>query len=318
MKISFVIPCYRSEGTIADVVSEIKSVVSQRPEFDYEVVMVSDHSPDKVYQVIERMCREDPKHLKGLELAKNFGQPAAQMAGFSHATGDVVFSLDDDGQAPVDAIYRLVDTLLDGGYDVVYGAYPQKKHNVFRNVGSWVNHLMAVWLIGIPRGMYTTSFFAVRRFIVDEMLKYGGPFPYLSGLIFRSTRNVATVEVEHRARAAGTSGYTFGKLFRLWINGFTAFSVAPLRIASYVGAFCAVLGFGFGAWTVVKKLFVSPDMPMGYSSLMSVLLFVGGMLMLILGLIGEYVGRIYICINSAPQFVVARRTPGESGRGEEK
>ena len=318
MKISFVIPCYRSEKTIEGVVSEIKSAVSQRPEVEYEIVMVSDHSPDNVYQVIEKMCHDDPAHLRGLELARNFGQPAAQMAGFSRATGDIVFSLDDDGQAPVDAVYRLVDALLDGGHDVVYGAYPKKKHNVFRNVGSWVNHLMAVWLIGIPRGMYTTSFFAVRRFIVDEMLKYGGPFPYLSGLIFRSTRNVATVEVEHRARAAGTSGYTFGKLFRLWINGFTAFSVAPLRIASYVGAFCAVLGFGFGAWTVVKKLFISPNMPMGYSSLMSVMLFVGGVLMLILGLIGEYVGRIYICINCAPQFVVARQTPGAGGRGEGK
>lgn len=315
MKISFVIPCYRSEKTIEGVVSEIRAVVSQRPEFDYEVVMVSDHSPDGVYGVIERMCREDPEHLKGLELARNFGQPAAQMAGFSCTTGDVVFSLDDDGQAPVDAIYRVVDALLDGGYDVVYGAYPRKKHNVFRNIGSWVNHLMAVWLIGIPHGMYTTSFFAVRRFIADEMLKYCGPFPYLSGLIFRSTRNVATVEVEHRARAAGTSGYTFGKLLRLWINGFTAFSVAPLRLASYAGAFCSVLGFGFGTWTVLKKLFISPRMPMGYSSLMSVMLFVGGMIMLVLGLIGEYVGRIYICINRSPQYVVARTTyDAEGGR----
>lgn len=315
MKISFVIPCYRSEKTIEGVVSEIRAVVSQRPEFNYEVVMVSDHSPDGVYGVIERMCREDPEHLKGLELARNFGQPAAQMAGFSCTTGDVVFSLDDDGQAPVDAIYRVVDALLDGGYDVVYGAYPRKKHNVFRNIGSWVNHLMAVWLIGIPHGMYTTSFFAVRRFIADEMLKYCGPFPYLSGLIFRSTRNVATVEVEHRARAAGTSGYTFGKLLRLWINGFTAFSVAPLRLASYAGAFCSVLGFGFGTWTVLKKLFISPRMPMGYSSLMSVMLFVGGMIMLVLGLIGEYVGRIYICINRSPQYVVARTTyDAEGGR----
>lgn len=318
MKISFVIPCYRSEDTIAGVVSEIREVISQRPEVDYEIVMVSDHSPDGVYGVIEGMCREDPEHLKGLELAKNFGQSSALMAGYSRTTGDIVFSLDDDGQAPVDAIYRLVDKLMDGGYDVVYGTYSRKRHNPFRNVGSWLNHLMAVWLVGIPRGMYTTSFLAMRRFIVDEILKYTGPFPYLGGLIFRSTRNVSTVEVQHRERMSGTSGYTFAKLLRLWVNGFTAFSVAPLRLASYIGAICAVLGFGYGTWTVVHKLF-RPAVPMGYSSLMSVLLFVGGLILLVLGLIGEYVGRIYICINHSPQYVVARVTSGSKagdGGGE--
>ena len=308
MKISFVIPCYRSEHTIEGVVSEIKSVVSQRPEVDYEVIMVSDHSPDNVYSVIERMCKADSLHLKGAELSRNFGQPAAQMAGFSLADGDVVFSLDDDGQAPVDAIFKVMDKLQFEGLDVVYGAYPRKRHSGFRNLGSWVNHLMAVWLIGIPRGMYTTSFFAVRRLIVDEMLRYSGPFPYLSGLIFRVTRNVSTVEVRHRDRQEGTSGYTFFKLLKLWANGFTAFSVAPLRMASYAGALCAFMGFAFGLWTIVRKLFISPEVTVGYSSLMSAMLFIGGMLMLMLGLIGEYVGRIYMCINRAPQFLIARRT----------
>ena len=308
MKISFVIPCYRSERTIEGVVAEIKSVVSQRPEVDYEIIMVSDHSPDNVYSVIERMCKADSLHLKGAELSRNFGQPAAQMAGFSLADGDVVFSLDDDGQAPVDAIFKVMDKLQSEGLDVVYGAYPRKRHSGFRNLGSWVNHLMAVWLIGIPRGMYTTSFFAVRRLIVDEMLRYSGPFPYLSGLIFRVTRNVSTVEVRHRDRQEGTSGYTFFKLLKLWANGFTAFSVAPLRMASYAGALCAFMGFAFGLWTIVRKLFISPEVTVGYSSLMSAMLFIGGMLMLMLGLIGEYVGRIYMCINRAPQFLIARRT----------
>ena len=308
MKISFVIPCYRSERTIEGVVAEIKSVVSQRPEVDYEIIMVSDHSPDNVYSVIERMCKADPLHLKGAELSRNFGQPAAQMAGFSLTDGDFVFSLDDDGQAPVDAIFKVMDKLQSEGLDVVYGAYPRKRHSGFRNLGSWVNHLMAVWLIGIPRGMYTTSFFAVRRLIVDEMLRYSGPFPYLSGLIFRVTRNVSTVEVRHRDRQEGTSGYTFFKLLKLWANGFTAFSVAPLRMASYAGALCAFMGFAFGLWTIVRKLFISPEVTVGYSSLMSAMLFIGGMLMLMLGLIGEYVGRIYMCINRAPQFLIARRT----------
>lgn len=307
MKISFVIPCYRSEQTIEGVVAEIKATVAQRPEVDYEVIMVSDHSPDNVYAVIERLCREDPRHLRGVELAKNFGQPSAQMAGLSRATGDMVFSLDDDGQAPVDELFKVVDRLNEG-YDAVYGTYPHKKHNLFRNLGSEVNHLMGVSLIGVPKELHPTSFFALRKFVVDEMLKYRGPFPYMSGLVFRITRNVSWVDVNHRDRSSGSSGYTFAKLVKLWVNGFTAFSVKPLRMATWVGTLCAAAGFAFGFWTVIKKLFIVPEVAVGYSSLMAILLFVGGMLMMMLGLIGEYVGRIYICINQAPQYVISKET----------
>ena len=307
MKISFVIPCYRSEKTLEGVVDEIKSVVSGRSGYDYEIIMVSDHSPDDVYSVIERLCQNDPKHMKGLELARNFGQHAALLAGYGHVTGDVVFSLDDDGQAPVDAIYTLVDKLQDSG-DVAIGAYPEKKHNVFRNFGSRINSWMAEWLLDKPKDLKLTSFFAMKRFVVDEILRYKGPFPYLGGLIFRVTRNVVNVEVQHRVRKEGASGYTFAKLLGLWLNGFTAFSVKPLRVASFVGMFCAIVGFLSGIWTIVNKLVIHPDAPMGYSSLMSAILFVGGILMLILGLIGEYVGRIYICLNNSPQYVISKET----------
>lgn len=308
MKISFVIPCYRSEKTIEGVVAEIKSVVGQRPEVDYEIIMVSDHSPDDVYAVIEKMCAADSKHLRGILLAKNFGQASALMAGFSRAVGDVVFSVDDDGQAPVDAIWRLVDKMENGGYDVVFGTYPAKKHNIFRNLGSDVNHWMGVWLVGKPKGLHTTSFYAVRRFILDETLKYQGPYPYIGGLFFRITKNIGKVEVLHRKRVEGSSGYTFSKLLGLWMNGFTAFSVKPLRLATWAGVLCAALGFLAGVWVIVKKLFLLPSVPMGYSSLMAVILFLGGMLMLMLGLIGEYIGRIYICINQSPQYVVSKET----------
>lgn len=308
MKISFVIPCYRSEKTIEGVVAEIKSVVGQRPEVDYEIIMVSDHSPDDVYAVIEKMCAADSKHMRGILLAKNFGQQAALMAGFSRASGDVVFSLDDDGQAPVDAIWKLIDKIDKEGFDVVYGSYPVKKHNAFRNFGSLINHYMAVCLVGKPRDLRISSFYAIRRFIVDEMLRYKGPYPYPGGLIYRATKNISSVEVNHRARMVGSSGYTFRKLFALWMNGFTAFSVKPLRMATWVGCGVAAVGFLFGLWTVCNKLFIHPESPAGYSSLMAVLLFLGGMLMLMLGLIGEYIGRIYICINQSPQYVVARET----------
>lgn len=306
MKLSFVIPCYRSEKTIEDVVGEIRTVVASRPEVDWEAVMVSDHSPDQVYEVIEHLCKNDPTHLKGLELARNFGQHAALMAGYARVSGDYVLSLDDDGQAPVDAIYSMLDTLVANGYDVVYGTYLHKQHNFFRNVASRINDIMAVWLLGKPYSLRVTSFFMARRFVVNEMLNYHGPYPYLYGLVFRTTKNIGEVAVNHRVRQDGNSGYTFAKLFGLWMNGFTAFSVKPLRISSYVGICCAFLGFIYGVWTVVNKLVVNPAAPAGYSSLMAVLLFIGGMLMLVLGLIGEYVGRIYICLNCSPQYVVAK------------
>lgn len=308
MKISFVIPCYRSERSIEGVVDEIRDVMSRRPSFEYEVVLVSDHSPDAVYAVIERMCAHDPEHLSGIELARNFGQPSALMAGFSKVSGGIIVCLDDDGQTPVDETFSLVDKLEEGKYDVVYGAYPNKRHNLFRNIGSEINHWMAIWLIGKPRGIRTTSFFAARRFVVEEMRNYRGPYPYIGGIIFRTTRNIATAPVRHRCRVEGRSGYTLAKLLGLILNGFTAFSVKPLRVASFAGAFCSFLGFCYGVWTIVKKFFVCPSMPVGYSSLMSVLLFVGGGIMLMLGLIGEYVGRIYICLNGSPQYVISRET----------
>lgn len=306
MKISFVIPCYRSEHTIEGVVSEIKDVVSQRSDVDYEIVMVSDQSPDNVYSVIERLCREDPAHCRGLELARNFGQHSALMAGYAHSDGDVVFSLDDDGQAPCESIWKLVDHLANGGYDVVYGTYGSKKHSLFRNLGSRINDLMTMWLLDKPSGLKVTSFFVARRFVVREMLNYAGPYPYLYGLVFRITRNIGEIPVVHRARQIGESGYSLVKLVGLWMNGFTAFSVKPLRLASYTGLACAMIGFAFGIWAIVNKLCIHPDAPVGFSSLMSAVLFIGGTIMLILGLVGEYIGRIYICINRSPQYVVSK------------
>ena len=315
MKVSFVIPCYRSEKTIEGVVAEIKAVVSRRPEMGYEIVMVSDHSPDNVFSVIERLCTEDPRHCRGLELARNFGQHAALMAGYAKVSGDVVVSLDDDGQAPLESALPMIDFMIAGDYDVVIGQYSEKKHSFSRNLVSKINDWMTVWLLNKPRDMQVTSFFAMKRFIVKEIVSYRGPYPYIPGLIFRVTRNVVNFHVQHRERSEGTSGYSLMKLVALWSNGFTSFSVKPLRLATWMGVACAFLGFLFGLYIVVSKLWLHQSrVPLGYSSMMSVLLFVGGILMLILGLIGEYLGRIYICLNNSPQYVVSKQL----GTGEGK
>ncbi len=306
MKISFVIPCYRSEHTLPGVVAELESVMAQRPACDYEIILTDDGSPDGVWPVIEGLAAGDAR-IKAIRFTRNFGQHAALLAGLSAVSGDAAFCLDDDGQAPVDELFKLVDE-LEKGYDVVFGAYPELKQNGFRRFGSWMNKKMAESLLDWPEHVQATSFFVCRKLIVDEILKYDKPYPYLDGLIIRATKNIGSVEVHQRERAAGSSGYTLGKLIKLWLNGFTAFSVKPLRAASLCGGVLALVGF---LWTIVIVItrLLDASVVEGWTTIVAVLLIVGGLLMLMLGLIGEYIGRIYICINNSPQYVIREMTP---------
>lgn len=314
-KLSFVIPCYRSEHTLTGVVQEIITTVKTRSEYTYEIILVSDHSPDNVFQVIKELARENSK-IKGIELTKNFGQHSGLMAGYRQCTGDIVISMDDDGQTPANELFSLVDK-LDKGYDVVYASYSSIQQNSFRVWGSHVNRFMMEKLLGKPNDLETTSYFACKNYIIEEIIRYQNAFPYISGLVLRTTNSISNVQVCHRERAEGTSGYNLKKLLSLWMNGFTAFSVKPLRIATYTGVICAFAGFVYGVYAIINKL-LNPSIPAGWSSTMAVLLFIGGMIMLILGLIGEYIGRIYICINDSPQFVVKEtvniKMDGESMR----
>ena len=305
MKLSFVIPCYRSENTIETVVNEIRETVATRPDTDYEIILVNDCSPDDVWQVIKKLASTDSR-IKGICLAKNFGQHSALMAGYAKTSGDYIISLDDDGQTPASESFKLVDK-LEEGFDVVYGYYEHSSQHLFRRLGSWVNKKMAENIIGQPRTLRTTSFFIMRKFIVDEIVRYPHPFAYIGGLVFRATKNLGNVQVQHRRRLEGESGYTIAGLIGLWINGFTAFSVKPLRAATFIGLLCAAFGFASGIFAIYKKLSF-PDVPIGYTSMLATLLFTGGMIMLLLGLIGEYLGRIYISINLAPQYVVREQT----------
>ena len=300
-KVSFVIPCYRSEKTIEGVVREIKETMETLSEYCYEIILVNDCSPDDTFSVITKLCRQN-ENICGISLAKNFGQHSALMAGFHYVTGDTLVCLDDDGQTPANEVGKLLAE-IENGQDVVYAKYDHKKHSVFRNFGSAVNEKMAQFLLGKPKELYVSSYFAARRFIVDEMLRYDKSYPYIIGLVLRSTKRISNVTVSHREREIGTSGYTLGKLVALWMNGFTAFSVKPLRMATGVGILCACAGFLYGIYTVIKKL-VNPLVPIGFSSLMSAIMFIGGMILFMLGMLGEYIGRMYIGMNNAPQYVI--------------
>ena len=301
-KISFVIPCYQSAQTLPAVVEEIRKTMEiMRDRYVYEIILINDCSPDNTYEVICQLAREGD-NIIGASMAKNFGQHAALMAGYQYVTGDIVISLDDDGQTPADEVGRLLDK-IEEGYDVVYAKYDQKHHSAFRNLGSKMNSLMTEVMLGKPKELFISSYFAARRYIIEEIKRYQGAFPYVIGLVLRSTKRITNVSVMHRDRSSGASGYTLRKLMALWINGFTSFSVKPLRIASYTGLISAIVGTMYLVYVIVLH-FAANTAPAGWSTLIGIVLILGGLTLVTLGLIGEYIGRIYMCINSSPQFVV--------------
>lgn len=305
--VSFVIPCYRSSQTIGGVVEEIDTAMKGLAGYKYEIVLVNDASPDDTFEVIRTLCT-GRRDICGVNLAKNFGQHAALMAGFRHARGDVVVCLDDDGQTPAGEVGKLLDK-LEEGYDVVYAKYAHKQHSLFRNFGSRINDRMTRIMLGKPKELYISSYFVMKKFVAEELVRYENPFPYVIGLVLRTTKKIANVEVTHREREIGTSGYTLGKLLGLWFNGFTAFSIKPLRIATVIGVASACGGFLYGIYTIVKK-FVNPAVPVGFSAMMAALVFFCGLILMMLGMIGEYIGRIYISMNNSPQYVIRECVDG--------
>lgn len=334
-KISYVIPCYRSEQTLAGVVAEIDEAMAEYCQKEkpasYEIIMVNDGSPDDTWGAIRRLCegespddpgtavtgkQEAPARGRriGISFARNFGQHAALMAGIRRADGDVIVCLDDDGQTPANEVSKLL-AAIEAGADVVYASYGgRKQHSGLRNLGTAMNEKMTEVLLGKPKELFVSSYFAMRRFVAEEVRRYDNSYPYLIGLVLRSTKNIVNVEVTHRRRERGQSGYTFSKLLGLWMNGFTAFSVKPLRIATAIGGASAIAGFLYGIYTIIKRL-VRPDIPMGFSALMSAVVFFGGMILLLLGLAGEYIGRTYISTSNAPQYVI-RETVDESASAD--
>lgn len=310
--VSFIIPCYRSAATLPGVINEITTAMAQISHYRFEIILVNDCSPDNTYSVISSLV-QNHTNIIGVDLARNFGQHAALMAGFHQAKGDIIVCLDDDGQTPANEVAQLLSKIEDG-YDVVYASYSEKQHSGFRNWGSRVNALMTELLLGKPKDLSITSYFAMQRFIMEEMLRYQHCYPYVIGLVLRSTKHICNVPVHHRSREEGVSGYTIQKLIGLWMNGFTSFSVKPLRIATFFGAFTAGFGFLYLIYVLISY-FTGKILLMGWSSIMAMLLILGGAILLVLGLIGEYVGRIFMCTNATPQFVIRDVvTPSEQER----
>ena len=300
--ISFVIPCYRAENTITNVVEEIFKTFSSQ---EFEVILINDCSPDNTLAVIKGLCAQYP-NVRMLSFSKNFGQHSALMAGLRESAGDIVICLDDDGQTPPEEAPRLIDKINEG-YDVVYARYEEKQHSLFRNFGSRLNNRMSEIMLGKPKDLYMSSYVAMRRFVVDEILKYENPYPYLGGLVLRTTSSITDVPVAHKKRADGASGYSLGKLISLWLNGFTSFSIKPLRVATVTGMAFSIFGFILGIVLVIEKLIDWNGIQLGWTSNMAAILFIGGLILLVLGLVGEYMGRTFISLNKQPQYVVKEK-----------
>ena len=317
MVISVCIPCYRSAKTLPKVVAAIREEFAKHEGYEYQIVLVNDGSPDNTFEVITRLCEED-KNIIGMNLSRNHGQASAKIAALRYATGDALVYMDDDGQHPAEGIFKLVKK-VEEGYDVVYAHFPKKKASFFKKMASDLHNKIAEWTGNKPKGIHRSSFVAWSKFALECVKNYHSPFPSAGAYLLCVTDKFANVEVEHKKRIEGSSGYTLKKLVSLWLNSFTNFSIVPLRLASFVGVSCAGVGFLFGIYVVIRKL-LHPSVPAGYTSTIAIMLFIGGMIMMMLGLLGEYIGRMYMILSNKPQYSVhkALNVPQGAARKLEK
>ena len=296
-KVSIVIGLYNSAKTIEAVLEEIDKTFRESPDLQYEVILVDDKSPDNVYEIVKQCAARDNR-IKVIHLAKNSGQTSATMEGYRFVTGDYVVAMDDDLQMPAKEILRMINHLEEGDYDVVFAKYLDQKESPFRLFGSRVNNKMTQIMLGKPKNIRVNSFFVMRRFIAEGITKYASNYPYTYGIIF-----ALTDEVEHRPRAYGTSNYTFLKLISLWMNGFLNFSVKPLRVAIVLGTLITLASFVFASILIISRL-LNPTQYIGWTSIMVAIIFFSGVLLLGIGIVGEYVGRLFISSSGLPRATI--------------
>ncbi|MCX7360904.1 MAG: glycosyltransferase family 2 protein [Alphaproteobacteria bacterium] len=299
--LSVVVPVYNGAATIGELVHALRAL-----DIDggLEIVLVVDGSPDNSLDVCKQLAAEPGAPIVLLSLSRNFGEHNAVMAGLARARGSYAITMDDDLQNPPGEVKRLFEHARDGGYDAVYTFYADKQHAAWRNLGSRFTNWCADRLIDKPRGLYLSSFRCLSAFVRERIVaSYDGPYPYVDGLVFQVTQNVGRLQVEHLPRIEGRSNYTLSRLLRLWLSMFLNFSVMPLRIATLLG-----LGFGFlgavAAAIVIAEAIVSDKPPQGWASLMVAVLVLAGVQLVVIGVIGEYLGRMFLAVNRKPQYLV--------------
>lgn len=300
LELSFVIPVFNAGRTIGKVVDEIHAACTA---ISYEIVLVNDGSGDDTESECRRLAAENSSVVL-VQLARNFGELAAVMAGLHHATGSYVVIMDDDGQHPPHEALRLYDAIRARGDDVIFGRYESKAHTADRNFASWLYNAVATILIGKPWDLYLSSFKIMSRFVVDAIEGYDNAPPYIDGLILRTTNRISQLDVEHRPRLDGESNYTIGRLAYAWIGMLLGFSALPLRMAGLLGLACSTLSAPMLVFFIVDKLWITPNMTFGIPTVLCLMMFFSGIQLLILGIFGEYLGRIYVARAGSPRFVV--------------
>ena len=307
--LSIVVPLYNAAATLPALHREISALEVPG---GHELIIVNDGSRDETESVALKLTRESRLPMKFLSLSRNFGEHNAVLAGLRAVSGRYVVIMDDDLQNPPTEALKLLAVAEAEKRDVVFGVYDRKEHAWWRNAGSRLTNLIADFVVEKPRKLYLCSFKCISRFVVDEVAKSRTPYPYIDGLIFQVTQNVGTVQVRHVERTQGSSGYNLRKLVRLWISMLVNVSVLPLRLMTLAGMITSALGF----LAVIEVVFehLLHKTPTGWSSLMAAILLLSGAQLLLLGILGEYVGRIYLGISDKPQSVV-RETVSSSGDG---
>jgi glycosyltransferase involved in cell wall biosynthesis len=298
--LTIVVPVYRGASTVGRLVDALSDL---KPMGGLEIVLVNDGSPDNSGDVCRSLLPTARVPLLYLEHARNYGEHNAVMTGLRHARGDFVITMDDDLQNPPEEVVRLYDHARMGSWDVVYTRFSVKHHEGWRNLGSRFANAAADRLLDKPKGVYLSSFRCMSALVVRAVTRYRGPYPYVDGLIMQVTQRIDSIEVRHLPRIEGHSNYNLRRLVRLWLNLATSFSLAPLRLAIYAGLALSVAG-GIGAVATVSEALFMHDTPSGWASTMVVLLLVSGVQSMILGVLGEYVGRTFLSANGKPQGTV--------------
>tara|TARA_B110000438_G_scaffold278171_1_gene301439 strand:- start:867 stop:1814 length:948 start_codon:yes stop_codon:yes gene_type:complete len=298
--ISIVIPTFNAEKSISNLCRDLFATFK---DCEIQIVIVNDCSNDSTHEKCMDIAKEHNNEITYIKLSKNVGEHNTVMAGLRYSTGDCVIIMDDDFQNPPAEAFKMLNYFKSNKFDVVYGNYKKKKHNIFRNLVSKINDLTANYILNKPKGLYLSSFKIINKKTVEKILNYNGPFPYIDGLIISLTSNIGVIETEHSKRDSGRSGYTFLKLFKLYGNMATNFSTVPLHIFSMIGFVIAFLSAVYAIVTIIEKI-NHPSVSIGYTSVFIAIIFFSGVQLIFMGLIGEYIGKILKNVNKEPQYSI--------------
>ena len=300
---SVVIPVYNSEKTLRELFTRIRKVLDIL-EKSFEVIFIEDCGSDKSWNVLCELKKEFPNHVTAIKLARNFGQHNAIMCGLHHVRGKFAITIDDDLQIPPEEIPKLISKQSETNCDLVYGLYKEKKHSRWRNLGSATIQLVYKKLFE-QTGNFT-AFRLIKKSLVDNVTRYSGSYAFVDGFLSWNTNSIQRVYIEHRERAFGVSNYNLKKLLGLSYNLFTNFSYKPLRLFMVLGILISTASVLSSVIVFLRWLWGGITVE-GYTSLIMAITFLSGVQLMFIGLIAEYVGRIFLNQNNKPQFSISEK-----------